>query len=272
MKKIFIGGCGSSGTTLLAAIFDAHPEIAVWHESSIFDRPEVYRTSIDKLQQDFISQSFDDYENEVLFPIRQGDWSYFGLRHGRYEKDITHGELIKMLQDAESVHKFLSFLMDLLISKRKKSIFCDKTPNNILNAQQILDEFDGAHFIHVIRDGRDVVQSLVNRRGFNLHSAIVRWLLAMGIHDEMAGSDMYIVINYEDLVKETPECLKILCQKIGIDFEKDMFNFKRDDLDFGYANKPISAKSIGKWKGMDETQKRIMQLTMGQKLFEQGYE
>ena len=51
-NPIFIGGCGSSGTTLLRKMLNMHPNVAVGPELSVFDRPELYSMDMNMFMLD----------------------------------------------------------------------------------------------------------------------------------------------------------------------------------------------------------------------------
>ena len=65
-KPIFLGGCGSSGTTLLRKMLNAHPRIACGPEMSVFDRPKMFEISLDWLYTMWRNQDFEDLEEHIV--------------------------------------------------------------------------------------------------------------------------------------------------------------------------------------------------------------
>ena len=88
-EPIIIGGCGSSGTTLIRKMLNAHRNIACGPEMSIFDRPKIYQIPLTYLYTMFRSLDFDKLDDEMIFPLRMQpmNTTYCGLHvdaHGKY--------------------------------------------------------------------------------------------------------------------------------------------------------------------------------------------
>jgi tetratricopeptide (TPR) repeat protein len=275
-KPIILGGCGSSGTTLLKTMLDAHEKIACGPELSFFDRPVLYRTKIGELHQMFNKQNFDALEKELHFPMVTPTGTYFGLfspNAGKQYHSFDHIE--KMFQMSRDLKHFLDLFFSNHAYQQKKRRWAEKTPNNIFCVQKVLDLFPDAYFVHVIRDGRDVALSLVEKRKFSLSTAIYRWLLAVEAGIRNRGHDRYLEIRYEDLVLDPENTLRALMQSLEEDFDPTMMNFwqKGKDNFLGYGSTPVFTKSVARWKtaSIDPLIKEQMDWMMSDKLAKLGY-
>jgi hypothetical protein len=132
----------------------------------------------------------------------------------------------------------------------------EKTPKNILFTTRILDYLGpGARFIHIVRDGRDVVTSRLEAEPVKLHVAPVRW-----IEDVEAGKGydthpQVHVIKYEDLVNDYRASLTILCQFLELDFSEKFMDYPVSVNKMSYRGmkkslllRPIDTHSIGRWQ------------------------
>jgi hypothetical protein len=107
----------------------------------------------------------------------------------------------------------------------------DKTPayGPYLRAiEQLLPE---AHFIHIIRDGRDVALSL--RDLWFSPSRQIPQLAKMWCHHVSAtrsqgrGSKQYMEVRYEQLVQEPQVVLRAVCSFIGLTYDPAMHDYHR---------------------------------------------
>lgn len=267
-KPIIIGGCGGSGTTLLRKMLDAHPNIACGPEMSVFDRPELYKIGTWELYSYWHKRSFDDLDKGCVYPIRltnQADnttESYFMHHRADYATD----EEIEALFDAEPENpiQFFRWFFSHYAEKQGKKRWAEKTPNNIFCFKQILTTMPDAQLIEVVRDGRDVVYSLENKRGISPVAASVRWLMATWAGYQLRQKDIWLV-RYENLVKQPEIELKSICAFLGEDYDPAMIS--SDDTE------PFD-DSVGQWKGEDVNPvfKDMINLALGERLKTLKYE
>ena len=124
-QVIFIGGSGRSGTTLLRVILDSHPRIFCGPELKV--TPLIAKMHLD-LQAN--AQALQAYQ------LSQ--------------------------QDIQSLcQQFLLLITQRALQNSNKERLAEKTPTNARFFQQIHYLFPQSPLIQVIRDGRDVVCSLL---------------------------------------------------------------------------------------------------------------
>lgn len=280
LPPICVGGCGSSGTTLLRRILDAHSDIACGKEMSVFDRPRMYELTLSELRALYLKGDFDKLEDGVPFPIRTQSGSYCGLKpgnHGDYYH--TRQEVVRMLHEADSMADFWAAYFTTYAQKRGKRRWAEKTPNNIFGAAHFLDLFPEGRFIHMIRDGRDVCLSLMQRRGYSHRSASHRWTMCMEAGRQLADHARAYTLHYEDLVSAPENTLNDLFSWLDIPYESSMLNFARQQQEntaHGYAQQAIFNSSAGRWKDewgeLPSTAAAALTLSLQKHLEVAGYE
>jgi tetratricopeptide (TPR) repeat protein len=250
---IAIGGCGSSGTTLLRRILDAHPEIACGKEMSVFDRPITYDLSIDELRARFEAQRFDGFDRGVPYRIVWPDGTtYFGLKRGNHgDYYHTPEEVLALFNRAEAGPEFWHLYFYSYAQKQGKARWAEKTPNNVFFADRFLDFFPRGRFINMIRDGRDVCLSLVNRRDFSPESAAERWRLSIQAGQRVAHRNRVYTLRYEDLVTQPEATIRDLMAWLDIPFAPSMLHFAEKTAEenrWGYAEQSVFSDAVYRWR------------------------
>ena len=201
-RLIFVGGAPRSGTTLVQNMLDTHPEIAgapeFLHVPDIVALGDAMVASAERGWIDLICTS-----QEVIERTR----------------DLIRGYLIPFLD--RSGAKFLS----------------EKTPANVLVFHRLLELFPGARFIHVVRDPRGTVASLLKvggrarRKGVEpvpytagVHEAVayVRRCLKAGVEAERAAPRRVHRVVYERLVADPRRETLALCGFLDVAWHEAM--------------------------------------------------
>lgn len=204
-KFVFIGGAPRSGTTMVQNILNSH--------STIYGGPEF-------------------------------DWlPSLSHSYARIDESIGSGRLSSFCTREEFHHLFTSFLTDLFgisLSKAKKLIFSEKTPDNVLAFSRIQQIFPEAKFIFVLRDPRAILNSSlqVNKRakrvsaqgglGSNLtqlYNQIAKSITA-GTHFHTTQPNSCYLLVYENLIQNPQTELQSLCDFLEIELEASMIENK----------------------------------------------
>ena len=171
-RPIFIIGCPRSGTTLLRLILDSHPNISCGPET----------------------QFLEDLETIV------GKHWVRVERYG-FNKDYWHQKIAEM---------FNSFQIEYT-TKRGKQRWAEKSPNYTKKLGFINNLFPNSQFLHIIRDGRDVVASHRDRWGYKAGiKATKTWQSYVKKALEFSQKlpeDRYYELRYEELVKDPEKTL-----------------------------------------------------------------
>src|SRR5262249_35446578 len=126
-RPIFIVGCGRSGTTLLRLMLDSHPAIAAGEETK------------------FLTD---------LEPIVGEHWR---LLH-------TYG--FDRAWWLDRIRAFYGGFLEEYATRRGKRRWAEKTPGYTFHLAFLDELFPDAQYLHLIRDGRDVVASFRERWGY----------------------------------------------------------------------------------------------------------
>ncbi|MBU6197200.1 MAG: sulfotransferase [Cyanobacteria bacterium REEB446] len=240
-KLVFVVGCPRSGTTKLTELLNSHPEIFGSSETHFFNINWGFsflnNSSIDLLK---------DISEENLHHSLKDFYEHYRIKDFLQLADINSFRITQLckvlLENAElgvreqSPETFKQILFTALLqaSKEKmpnKTIFCEKTPQHLQNVQEIHKLFPSAKFIHVKRDGRDVVNSLlkmpwrpaglINNARFWRKYARLGEKLENNLLDEKLKKNI-ISIKFEELLENPPEVLKRICKFMDINFDESM--------------------------------------------------
>ncbi len=109
------------------------------------------------------------------------------------------------------------------------TVWGDKTPEYLAIFEQLGTVFPQAKMIFLIRDGRDVVQSLADRgwQGWSIYQRSKYWLKGVLNIYRYAhqNPNKSLVIFYEDIVKDTRSNLSKMCEFIGVAYQPEMMNY-----------------------------------------------
>ncbi|MDQ2910305.1 MAG: sulfotransferase [Actinomycetota bacterium] len=223
---VFIVGCPRSGTTLLQRMVDAHPEIAIIHETHWI--PKLFKRRKGVTNEGLVTAE--------LLPalLSQGRVPDLGIEPEEVERLIAEN-------DSLSYKDLVTALFDLYGDKRGKRLVGDKTPGYTRAIETLHELWPAAKFVHMIRDGRDVCLSAINwhrradhfRRRFStwdedpITTAALwwRWHVLCGRMGMPLGAERYYELRYEALVDDPEgECTR-LCAFLGLRFDEAMLRF-----------------------------------------------
>jgi len=226
MKKIFIGGCDRSGTTLLASILGCVDGAIVTPESQF--KIEL----LEKKNNLFISKNF----------WRLKIW---GFNNNMISKILSYSN--DGVEVMEKLVTDYALRQDVL-----PKLWIDHTPNNLRHSKKLLFFYPEALFIHIVRDGRAVASSVLplNWGPNNIIDAADWWVqkISYGFGSQIAVPEKVITVKYESLLLNPKDELQKLCDFLDIKYNNSMLKgtaFKVPD----YTLK--QHRLVG--KGLDQT-------------------
>lgn len=275
-NPFFIVGAPRSGTTLLQYMLRSHPNLSLPTGESHFFVP-LYRNRHqfgDLNQRENIRRVLEAmYAQSANFL----DTDLHGLR---FDIDRLAEEF--HTEGRTTISSILSGLYEKNAQGEGKRRWGEKTPYYVLHMPLILEMFPGAKFIHLIRDGRDVLLSLFGRCDdfgvYNSYYGAKYWehFVATGQHwGKRLGSERYLEIRYEDLVSQPELTIRRTLAFLDEPFDPAVIHFKKS----GEAGKTpllqqdLRPDNLAKWRTrLSYLQRRIFEGAVGTLLYINGYE
>lgn len=209
----FIVGVGRSGTTLVRAILDTHPDIAIPGES-LFIPVMVKKRTTYEVASGFRVDRFLEY---LARHPRVRRW---GLPQDRVGRSLR---LDPPMTLAEAIRRVCA----LFAEARGKARYGDKTPAYVHHISSLARLFPEATFVHLVRDGRDVALSRLDHPTMSASLSDLAVLWKRGVEKgrragRRLGPERYLEMRYEDLVKDPEKTARSLCDFIGLPFAPAM--------------------------------------------------
>lgn len=223
----FLGGSPSSGTTLLARLLDgvhrirSAPELGLVHHTALFEARDV-RAGLMGLLQRGGTPLFVDVDGLAVPLIPTG---------GFLERDLygiatpAHG--MQWMAEIRDLPSVLVSVRDRLAARHgwpADRLLLDQTPVNAAAAVAILSHLPDARFVHLLRDGRDVIASLATRWGAErpgharrtyVRAAALSWAWSVRRARRAAHLPGYLEIRYADLVTAPLDTLSAVTRHLG---------------------------------------------------------
>jgi hypothetical protein len=210
----FIVGVPRSGTTLLRLMLDAHPALAIPPETHFLPKLIRLCEAAEREERDARGPAL-----ELLTQHRR--WPDFGLD----EADVrTRLEGEGPLLAADAARAFY----EAYAAEHGKSRWGEKTPQYLKTMKRIAGAIPEAHFVHLIRDGRDVALSLlaVSWGPSTVEDAAVRWTTQIRRARRKARSvSHYTEVRYEGLVADPEPVVRRVCEFVKLPFEPAMLDY-----------------------------------------------
>ncbi len=220
-----IVGVARSGTTLLRLMLDAHPDLAITHEAGFIPLVSnltnplsrmFYRRLGNAIKHGFWTNSLREEFYRTVTAMN--NWNDFHLAGENFREALMQIEPFTVSEGLRAFFRSYS-------RRFGKPRWGDKTPfyNQYLpTVEKVLPE---AHFIHIIRDGRDAALSGrgLHFVGDDLEAIGSSWKKQiLTTRTQARACRHYIEIRYEDLILKTSEVLQRICLFIDLPYEPCM--------------------------------------------------
>lgn len=219
-QRIFIVGCARSGTTLVQAMLSSHPLVCGFPETFYFAHARVSKHYQGK--------------SRWLGNRRQAIYSLDSALERLQTK--TQIPWYLQLRSPRSVDRFFLSALDEIAQLNNKPAWSEKTPGHVKFIERISAVCPDALFVHVLRDGRDVVASLedlyrktpTERQAstWNLDQSIEQWNQCREIANAYQESKRHFRLHYEHLASDPEDTMRGLCSFLGLPFEIAMLNYQ----------------------------------------------
>ncbi|XP_064889718.1 protein-tyrosine sulfotransferase 2 isoform X1 [Columba livia] len=236
MPLIFIGGVPRSGTTLMRAMLDAHPEVRCGEETRIIPR---------------------------VLAMRQA-WSKSGREKMRLdEAGVTDQVLDSAMQ---------AFILEVIAKHGEPARYlCNKDPFTLKSSVYLSRLFPNAKFLLMVRDGRASVHSMITRKvtiaGFDLNSyrdCLSKWNKAIEVMYAQClelGRARCLPVYYEQLVLHPERSLRAVTTFLGITWSDALLHHEeligkpggvslsKIERSTDQVIKPVNMEALSKWIG-----------------------
>lgn len=202
---IFIVGCPRSGTTYLQRLIASHPKVYTGQESDVFDL----------------------YVGPLLRTWRRELQNYSGRGGVGLACYFQESEFMEILKGF-----LLQLLGPMIEDLGPDEIFVEKTPSHALFMVEIHQLLPRARFIHILRDPRDVVASLLaasrswgrNWAPKNTVLATILWrrhVEAVSNARSLIPANQFFEVRYEQLWGNPVSTLEQVSRFIGLNWTID---------------------------------------------------
>jgi hypothetical protein len=235
----FLVGSERSGTTLLRLMLDSHPELAFYAEF------------------EWVLQLMTDAER---WPDPDEFYDFM-----RLDRSSDHFSVDRSLDYASLIRSFLE-------QKRTKDGKPRVGATVHLHFNRLFRIWPDARLLHLVRDGRDVARSCVQRGWYGEVSlAAERWLTAESLWDEVVKTlprERYLEVKYEELAADPVQVLTRICEWIGIPYHPAMLEYPTRSS-YAYPR----AEFAYQWKGkLTPREVQLLEARLADVLVSRGYE
>jgi hypothetical protein len=223
--RIFVVGVPRSGTTLVQSLLAAHSTMTSFTESHFFDRhftilpllssPILTRNPSPRVQE-FLAENGEEPPKEVSWFDAKQRWA------------LRVRPLLPF--QTRPVARRLLRVFDELTLRREKTSWIEKTPRHLRYIpflENVSNPNSSTRFVHVIRNGMEVVASLHGasqnwERHYDLNVCVKRWNSDVGFSLSRVGAPTDHFVFYEELTSEPEATLKVLLAGLGLGWEPDI--------------------------------------------------
>ena len=266
---IFICGHPKSGTTLLVALLDSHPQILVYPDETIFFRgllPHFHNSDYSEklsLAERFLLHYFDPPSSSDLNEELPSDLSLDITPYIQYAESCRQMEKLLSAEQFRHDGDFLSAAV-LAFGQVQQKItpqvryWVEKTPYNEYFADKIFSWWQKARCIQVVRDPRDNYTTYRRKHPQLSAERFSRsWSTSLkaGLKNQKRfGDDRYLILKYEDLTQDPEGVLAEIINFLQIEDDpilrtptKNGVLWQGNSM-FNERFSGISSRPLGRWK------------------------
>ncbi|HKK66881.1 MAG TPA: sulfotransferase [Bacteroidales bacterium] len=280
----FITARPRSGTTLLRTMFDRHSNVIIPVESPFMLRFYWKYHTVKEWNREKILEFYNDITNK-------DEPYYLNITKWTVDFEQLKSDLLAMAGNTNYAElcRVVNASYISLFPKDKIKLVGDKNPVYSSRTKYLMKLFPEARFIHMTRDYRDYMQSML-RAGFVKGIAPIiayRWKKSLKINLKLQKKypERFFFVRYEDLVEKPEKTFRQMCEFLGIPYEEQIFDFHKyrerfvelyseEEMNLYHSKlfKPISSKNVGDWKkNLTEEQLLIAEAVTGKTAEKAGY-
>ncbi|MGD1855060.1 MAG: sulfotransferase [Leptolyngbyaceae cyanobacterium] len=236
-KRVFVVGCPRSGTTLLQSILLTNPSIISFPESHFFINLFKRRTDFQKkfnLASRYSRPGFATFMEESGY-------------------QTVKPALPKYAVSVKQQTQVFARTLDRIARQEKKSIWLEKTPDHVNFIEFIETHVKDALFIHIVRNGPDVVASLYDvthkypqewEEPWEIERCVRKWMTCVQNTSKHLQKPNHLLVKYETLVNDLDAASQKLSSFLETDIDTHLLKDRKDAFkDIALTREPWKANS-----------------------------
>jgi len=262
-RGAFLLGMPRSGTTLLRALLDGHPDVFVapWETKAV----DWCR------QPDPVAGLLTDTRYAREFPRQSPEGAAF--------EAAVRRRVPGPRDPAAAVEAVVEALLELDPPAQPPGLWIEKTPKHLAIVPELARLRPGARFLCLLRDPRAVLASHAKRwdktgRGQQRRLA-QKWALAEELARRFEHSvPGFATVRYRDLVHEPEATTRRVCEHLGVAWQKTLLtpSSRGDPWKGPRGQTGISTSAVDAWKGeLAPGRVRLIESVLGERMARRGY-
>ena len=305
-SPIFIVGASRSGTSLMQAILNGHPDIQTSGETHYFDH---LRIEMKGREQQALSANDLQRCEDYFLALSHRPYGHSGdPEKGRIQREELRQAAHSVGEGADA---YFEGYCRLKAFKARKARWGEKTPRHVFRITEILERYPKAKVICMVRDPRAIIASYreiastqairVHNSGFDFerdpehlpaikrdrrrvnksYNILIHCLLWRGViraawraQQRFDKSRVYLQ-RYEDIVESPKKSVTDLLNWLSLDFSPTMLDVPIFNSSFSAFNRHggISQNSVQRWrKKLSATEIGEIQTVCGKLMKQSGYD
>tara|TARA_B100001964_G_C14132033_1_gene553365 strand:+ start:204 stop:1079 length:876 start_codon:yes stop_codon:yes gene_type:complete len=146
-----------------------------------------------------------------------------------------------------------------LLTAKKKAQWGLKDPEFTYHLGSLRLFTDKTKFIHLVRDGRGVVNSYINNKwglGTTAYTGALRWNREVSLIESFLSESKNdsLTIRFEDLVSSPEKTLKRICEFLDLDYKEELLLFYKENPNYKInasnknTNSALSSAFADQWR------------------------
>ncbi|MFJ9554001.1 sulfotransferase family protein [Nocardiopsis sp. NPDC101807] len=259
MNPVLLGGENRSGTTLLSIVLNSHPDLCVGPELDFVEPPNLGTHVLEAIELVRSrdpravgpgTSSGDPYWYDAAHFVKQCE--RFGIGYAelagaiRARLDQGGGNLVTLPQRCELIRA----LSEARARAQGARMWGIKLQRKIRDVDEFARIWPRARFIHIVRDGRDVITSHLHTvpdwGHQDVETAARDWVEIISFARHRAPSGRYLEVRYEDLVSSPEPVTRRMCDFLGVGWSARMV--RHHELEHPLHRNPWSHPAAEKTK------------------------
>jgi hypothetical protein len=237
---VFVVGFQRSGTTLLRLMLNAHPQIAIPHDSA-------------ELWFDYRDKAVTEYGGlrEPAQVVRMVEALLAEPRIKAWQTELPRAQLLAQPLPTGFPEVMRRF-HEVFARQHGKRIWGDKNTGTLVALDVLNREFPESRIVHLVRDGRDCALSHMSKEyiyGYeNILRTAVEWREQTTLCHKMGAMlppERFLELRYEELILSAEVALRATCAFLGVDYAPEMLKYHEQ------VNENVPAEKRGLWPLLD---------------------